>query len=147
MPVKSDTTGDIVTLWMQTARLLKNRILDSGKKLMNPQQMYAVFIIQEHDGLTMKELASHLCITSPSATSLVNTLVRLKWVTRSADPKNRKLVRLKVAQEGRKMVTARIKEQSIAMREVLNLLNKQDQENFARILTNLHKALSQEAAR
>lgn len=113
----------------------------------NPQQMYATFTIFEHEGLTMKELAEYLGITSPSATSLVNRLVRMKWVSRLADPKNRKLVRLKLAPDGKKKLTTAMKTQSQAMGDVLSLLTVKDRTDFARILSNLHDALLADAKR
>jgi DNA-binding MarR family transcriptional regulator len=92
----------------------------------------------------MKELAGHLGITSPSATSLVNRLVKLKWVTRFSDPDNRKLVRLKTAPLGRAMQMKAMEKHVAMMRNILSYLPKSDQSSFARILTNLHAALSKE---
>ena len=89
----------------------------------------------------MKEFAQFQHITSPSATSFINRLVRLKWVKRATDPDNRKLVRLHVTEEGRKVVMRRMKEHTIMMRDVFSLLTIEDQTSFARILANLKKAL------
>jgi len=142
VPKKTDDTTHIAAMWMKTARILKDRIFLVHKAVgINPQQMYAAFMIYEHEGLTMKELAEHLGITSPSTTSLVNRLVRLKWVSRMADPSNRKLVRLKLAPDGKKILTQVMKTQSTAMGEVLSLLSVTDRTDFARILSNLHDAL------
>lgn len=148
MAERKVTTGSVVTLWMRTARLIQNRIFCEGKLgTVNPQQMHALFVVSENDGLTMKELAGKLEITSPSATSLVNRLVRLKWVTRAADPKNRKLVRVRIAPEGTQFLKAKTEEVAGAMKNVLGLLNADDRHDFARILTNLHEALLRDAKR
>jgi DNA-binding MarR family transcriptional regulator len=148
MPALDTTTGDIVKLWMQTAKLLRKRVFFSaGKTAVNPQQQFALMIISEHDGITMNELARELGITSPSATSLVNRLVRVKWVSRVADPENRRLVRLKMALPGRTMMEAVLKERAKAMQEVLSLLSPRDRTDFARILFNLHHVLHDGVAR
>jgi DNA-binding MarR family transcriptional regulator len=141
--VSNDMTGEVVTLWMQTAKMLSKRILcQSDKKSVNPQQMYAMYIIGEHTGITMKELATQLGITSPSATSLVNRLVRMKWVSRSTDPHNRRLVRLQMASDGKKIMRLAMKEREKAMHDTLFLLTVEDRNDFARILRNLHSALT-----
>jgi len=137
-----DPTGDIVTLWMQTAKLLGKRIfMQTGKIAVNPQQMCAMFIINEHDGITMKELAKNLSITSPSATSLVNRLVRMKWVTRLADPENRRLVRLTMATAGKSIMQTAMQARAKAMYEVLSLLTSDDRKDFYRVMQHLHSAL------
>src|SRR5665213_2676417 len=103
----------IITLWMQITRLLHQRMVllkKEKKSMLNPMQMHALIVIKEHEGLTMKELAQFLRITSPSATSFVNRLVRLKWVKRVSDLTNRKLVRLKLTDSGAKMIAIRMKE-------------------------------------
>ncbi len=137
-----DTTGEIATLWMKTGKLLHKRIFCfQNRPPINPQQIFAMFILSEHDRMTMKELAVHLGITSPSATSLVNRLVRIKWVIRMTDPLNRKLVRLRMAPAGKTAIQATMKMQSKAMKDVLLLLNPKDRTDFARVLTSLHDAL------
>ncbi len=142
MPVQEVSTGDVVKLWMQTAKLLGKRVfLSTGKVAVNPQQQFALLIISDRDGITMNELARELGITGPSATSLVNRLVRMKWVTRVADPDNRRLVRLQMAQEGREIMHTILKERAKAMHEVLSLLPSRDRSDFARILTHLHHVL------
>jgi DNA-binding MarR family transcriptional regulator len=142
MPTQEVTTGDVVKLWMQTAKLLGKRVfLSAGKNKVNPQQQFALLIIGERDGITMNELARELGITGPSATSLVNRLVRTKWVSRVADPDNRRLVRLKMAQPGREIMETVLKERAKAMHEVLSLLTSRDRSDFARILTHLHRVL------
>ena len=133
----------IIKHWMEISRLMRQNM--SGTKnvsKMNPVQMHALLIIKEHAGLTMKEFAESLHITSPSATSLVNRLVKLKWVKRSADKKNRKLVRLHVSEEGLVIVSTKMKEHTHMMRELFSLLTKADQKTFDRILQNLQKKLA-----
>ncbi len=142
MPVQDVSTGEVVKLWMQTAKLLGKRVfLSTGKATINPQQQFALLIIGDRDGITMNELARELGITGPSATSLVNRLVRMKWVSRIADPNNRRLVRLKMAQPGRQIMETVLKERAKAMHEVLSMLPSRDRSDFARILTHLHRVL------
>lgn len=146
MSITPDTTGDIATLWMKTGKLLRRRILSAvGRPTVNPQQLFAMFLICEHDRMTMKELAVHLGITSPSATSLVNRLVRMKWVVRVTDPLNRKLVRLRMAPAGKTAIQSAMKVQSKAMKDLLSLLSPEDRTDFGRVLTSLHDALLQDS--
>ena len=99
-------------------------------------------LITENEGMTMKELAQALKITAPSATSFVNRLVALRWVKRHADPKNRKLVRVKVTENGDKMLRESMQEKNRILRKVFGLMREKDQNEFARILQELCSAIS-----
>lgn len=136
-------TDKIITQWMEITRLMRQQMSGTKKEWkMNPVQMHAMLIIKEHDGLTMKEFAEFLHITSPSATSFVNRLVRMKWVKRIADKTNRKLVRLKLSEDGIKCVTTNMKEHTRMMHDLFSLLTIADQKEFARILGNLRITLA-----
>lgn len=118
--------------------------MSSAKKMshMNPMQMHGLFIIAEHPNITMKELAEALHVTSPSATSFVDRLVKLKWVKRSADRKNRKLVRLSLKPAGTAALRTGMKQHSAMMHELFSLLSNHDQKQFERVLLNLKEALA-----
>src|SRR5438045_450401 len=95
----------ILASWMKTGRIMRQRMSSLQKeKGMNPLQLHGLIIIREHDGITMKEFADHLRVTSPTATSFANRLVKLGWITRKHDLKNRKLVRLHISLSGQKIV-------------------------------------------
>jgi DNA-binding MarR family transcriptional regulator len=137
-----DDSDRIISLSHSFHRLLRSRMGDFKKIGINPLQLHAMVIVMENDGLTMREFADHLLITSPSATSFIDRLVKLKWVSRKADPKNRKLVRLSTTALGRKSVESALKYQRTAMRSILSLLSSTDRKQFARILETLCDKLS-----
>lgn len=148
MNPKQDAPDRIITLWMQITRLLHQRMVSlrkgKGPSALNPMQIHALIIIKEHDGLTMKEFAQFLHVTSPSATSFANRLVRLKWIKRVSDKTNRKLVRLRLTDTGGKIISGKMKEHTSAMRELFALLSADDQNEFIRILANLHTSLAKQ---
>ena len=140
-----DARDSIIGLWMELMRLWKQRMASQVlSKRIHPLHLFAVHIIQEHPGITMKEFADQLKITSPSATALVNRLVRQKWVMRKTDPLNRKLVRLHINAAGKKTLGSHMREHQKSMRRMLSFLSIQDQRAFARILLNLRNALERQ---
>lgn len=140
MPI--DPTDGIMGSTLSISRMLRKRMACSmGDEDANFLQIHALMYIKEHEGMTMKELASHMQITSPSATSFVDRLVKLGWVERVTDAQNRKLVRLKVSKEGQLMLHTQMKARRDDMRSVLSLLPVKDQEELARILSSLAEAL------
>lgn len=137
-----DQTEHIMGAALGISRMLRKRMsCKIGDSDANYLQMHALMHIREHEGMTMKELATHMQITSPSATSFVNRLVKLGWVERVTDAENRKLVRLKVSKVGDSMLHTQMKSRKEDMRSVLSLLPAKDQEELARILSSLSDAL------
>lgn len=139
----SSAPDQIINNWLEITRLLRRQMAGMKKAAsVNPMQIHALIIIKEHAGLTMKEFAGFLHVTSPSATSLVNRLVRMKWVKRGTDKQNRKLVRLNLTETGVKCVSSQMKEHMKMMRDLFTLLPAVDQREFARILGKLRTNLA-----
>lgn len=137
-----DVTDSIMAATLGISRVLRQRMACKvGDSEANFLQMHALVHIREQEGMTMKQLADHLKITSPSATSFVNRLVKLKWVERVTDAENRKLVRLKLTKAGVSMLQTQMNERRNDMRSVLSLLPAKDQKELARILSSLADAL------
>lgn len=145
MTPSRDTPARIIQLWMEISRLLRRKMV-KGKhddaSCMNPMQMHGMVVIADHSNITMKEFADHLHISSPSATSFVDRLVKLRLVARSADEKNRKLVHLSLLPEGRVALERAMKEHSEVMHDLFSLLQPNDQEQLERVLQNLKEALA-----
>lgn len=144
MTPTSDTPARIIQLWMEISRLLRKSMSkrDPGACKMNQLQMHGMLVVAEHPDITMKELADLLHISSPSATSFVDRLVKLSWIERVADVKNRKLVHLRMLPAGKEALGQAVKEHSAVMHGLFSLLSQPDQDQFERVLLNLKKALA-----
>ena len=60
--------------------------------------------VAEEKSITMKDLAKHLSITPPSATSITESLVKKGWMERVTDKQDRRVVRIRVTPKGRTMM-------------------------------------------
>lgn len=144
----SDSPARIIQLWMEISRLLRKSMSkrDPHACHMNQLQMHGMLVVAEHPDITMKELADSLHISSPSATSFVDRLVKLSWIERAADMKNRKLVHLRMLPAGKEALDQAKKEHSAVMHGLFSLLSQADQEQFERVLLNLKEALAHNVA-
>ena len=148
MSPERDVPARIIQLWMEITRLLR-RTMMKGKPVassMNPMQMHGMVIIAEHPAITMKEFAALLHISSPSATSFIDRLVKLKWVERSPDADNRKLVHLSILPDGKDALEKAMKEHSVVMHRLFSLLNSSDQEQLEHVLLHLKEALARDVS-
>ena len=129
------TTFDMGRIFRQ-----KMMLCDQDMITMNPLQIHALFIVEERKGLTMTELAEALHVSSPSATSLVNRLVKFGWISRGHDAKNRKLVRVQLTAEGKKFLKRKHQERHAIMMELFGFLTPEEQETLA----SLHEKIVQQ---
>lgn len=69
-------------------------------------QMCVLFALIHCDGLSMTQLAQHAAISREQATRAVTPLVNLGYVERFQDPSNRKLVLVRLTDQGEAFLTA-----------------------------------------
>ncbi len=141
MREKKDSLDRLIESTYEFGRIMRQQML-GGMKLKggaNPLHLHALFLISEQEGLTMKELAKLLHVSSPSATSLVNRLVNMQWVGRMHDDKNRKLVRLWLTPLGKRIFREKNDRRRDVLRNIFGLLSPEEQ----MVLSRLHEKMSE----
>ncbi len=136
MPM-TDYAGQAISLMFGVSRIMRSKMTAGGKDHMNWAQIHALCAIEARDGITMKELAQILMVTAPTATAFVERLVRAKFVARATDPRNRKLVRLRITPAGARIVKTSVKHKQEHMRKFIATLPANDQRALVRILEKL----------
>lgn len=127
-------TDNILGLSFEIIRLVRRRSVKNFGGECNLLQLYALVFIKEQKKVTMKEFAEYLLISSPSATTYADRLVKLKLAERSSDSINRKLVYLKITKEGIKLLADKMKQKRKLISPVLEKLTQKDQQEMVRIL-------------
>ena len=95
--------------------------------------LHALFLISEKEGITMRELAKSLHVSSPSATSLINRLTKVQWVGRMHDDRNRTLVRLWLTPLGKRVLREKNERRRTVLRHVFSFLSPAEQQQLARL--------------
>lgn len=95
--------------------------------------------IAERPHIPMGEIAEHLCITPPSATALINSLVRSGHLTRVRDRNDRRLVRLAITPRGREAIRRTFNRVAAQMRGAFARLTERERRDLIRILEKLSK--------
>lgn len=88
----------------------------------------------------MQEIAKFLSITPPSATALIDGLIESGMITRVADTSDRRMVRLEVSPQGRKILEKTHKDMMMRTSQVLEKLDPKDIDDLIRIMKKLQKA-------
>lgn len=129
---------DVISMFFNVGRQLR-RQMDSGgfSPDLTMTHLEALRYIGEHKPASMKQLASFLAITPPSATVLTDHLTKLKLVKRQPDPKSRRNIDLVLTNKGAETLQKLIKIRCQRLKVMLNHLNKQEQLTMFRLLKKM----------
>ena len=131
----------IISLFFTTSRLIYK---ESTKDKDRPDffsflQLEVLGYIKENKKLSMKKVASFLSVTPPSATSLINRLVKTGVLMRFFDEKDRRTVLLSLTPKGEVALNREFKKVSAQMQKTLMKLNSKEQKNLIEIFQKLRE--------
>lgn len=86
---------------------------------------------------TMKDISEFLCIKSPSATAIVNPLVKSAKVKRVSDKIDSRVVRLVLTSSGKKTLLIYRKKVGPVMKDNIKKLNLKERKELIKILEKL----------
>jgi len=131
----------IISLIFKTDRLIYRRLKKEEKQLdpFSILRLEALRYIAEKKNPSMKEVADYFCITPPSVTSLINSLVKSKVVKRVHDRNDRRAIRLFITSKGRGELKKGINKTNNIMRKVLRQLDTKELKDLIKILEKLSK--------
>jgi DNA-binding MarR family transcriptional regulator len=98
------------TLFFMVRGLVRTR-LAAGRQL-DPYawlRIETLVYIRDNAGVAMKDIAAYLSITAPSATSLVNALVRADLVERRIDVRDKRALRVYLTKKGSEVLNDAVK--------------------------------------
>lgn len=86
---------------------------------------------------TMQEIAKHLRITAPSATSLIRKLSSLGWIERKPSGSDKRVVRIALSAAGKRELRRYQAQSERTMRKVFSKLPESDLRQLKRVLRSL----------
>jgi DNA-binding MarR family transcriptional regulator len=85
-------------------RFIKAEMRRQGAHLISVPQFRALTYIHRHTGASLLELAEHLGVTSPTASAIVERLVRRGLLARSGHPQERRRIVLALTRTGARLL-------------------------------------------
>ncbi|MDD2656297.1 MAG: MarR family winged helix-turn-helix transcriptional regulator [Patescibacteria group bacterium] len=128
----------IIELVFILSRITREGVEEKNNLLSYIQFQTLSFLIKQKNP-TMKEISKHVHITSPSATILINNLVRMGLVSRVNDKDDRRVIRLIITTKGREELEKGFLMAKKHLKKVFRQLSEKDRDDFVRILTKLSK--------
>ena len=98
--------ADLIFAYYPKMRKLYRNLVSIKDIPISLTQLTCIYIIDQHDGLSMSELADDLCMSNQQLTKIVDALVELELVERMCDPQNRRKFFAKPTEKGRNMLAS-----------------------------------------
>lgn len=103
---------------------------------------YCLRHIGKYNGeITMSELARQVQCPKQQMTKTVNKLIECQMVERVSDPMDRRIIRLRLTEEGMQFIDHFLSEDAAYFLDMLNAMNTQDQQDFQQALETLCRIL------
>ena len=107
-------------------------------------QMIMLVSIHDHGQCKLKTLAKGRGISPPTATGLIDRLVRAGYVKRGSDPQDRRVVIVSLTKKGENVVKGFLSTVRNRWKNILIHLTKKEQEQYLDILRKVVNILSGE---
>ena len=133
-----EPTGELGDLLMRVARTQRRRWREALAPWdLSPHQARALRVVCVRDGVRLSELAEALRIAPRSATEVADGLQERGLVERTADPDDRRAVRLTPTESGRRVQREVDDARAAASQELFARLSAADRAELERILRQL----------
>lgn len=107
-------------------------------------QLQALIFLHKTKNAQMRDVAQHFKIEMPTATDLITKLVKQKLAVRTIDKTDKRLVRITLTSQGKKLLTEAMKERSKKVTRMLSYLSEKDKQQLLAILSVLIVKMEEE---
>lgn len=114
-------------------------------KITLPQCMILCFLFRE-DKSKMKDLAAFMRVTTAAMTGFIERLVRDGYVTRIADPLDRRIIKVALSAQGKDLVKRIEKQKQEITVKIFGKISVKDRHDYLRVLKQIKDILVKESA-
>jgi len=135
------TTEKIIALIFSLGRSIRKQIQEENEREgeLSVLQIETLRFVRGEKDVLMKDLAKYLFITPPSATSIVDDLVKDKFVFRSEDKNDRRNISISLTAKGKKTLENCFKKKMEKVGKKIDLLSAGEKKTFLKLLEKLSK--------
>ena len=127
-------------------RYISGIIKQKGREIlsnytMTPPQFAALQWLFEEGDMTIGELSNKMFLAFSTTTDLVDRMEKNQLVQRVKDPNDRRVVRIHMLEEGKRLIDEVIKKRQGYLQEVLNEYSTEDIEELKKNFMRLHQVM------
>ena len=138
--------GDIVANIEKDLRYISGIIKQKGREMLSnytitPPQFVALQWLFEDGDMTIGELSSKMYLACSTTTDLVDRMEKNLLVERVKNPNDRRVVRIHLLDEGKRIIDEVIKKRQVYLEEVLVDFSAEEIQLLQKSLTKLHQEM------
>ncbi len=114
------------------------------KPQMSTSQVVTLMRVYEKANPRVGSLSKEMHVSAPTITGVIDRLVRNGYLRRTREELDRRVVNVELTNKGRQLVEQVLSEINKRWYKILEHLNKEERENYLRILRRIVEVLSKE---
>ncbi len=135
---KRSVEEDLVESFFKISRSLKSLSIGESKTAhLTMLQLETLVLLNKNGKSSMGNIAGFFQIKMPTATVLLDKLIRLKMAKRLLNPKDRRIVEIEITESGKKILNGLIKMRKERIQHFLSYLSKKDKADLLRIIKKI----------
>ncbi len=143
-PVEPQVVHEVECLLRQVAIIVRKRGRDILQDFdITPPQFDALLVLDEFRDITMGELGEKMYLACSTATDLIDRMERNGLIERERDPRDRRVIRLKVRPKGHEVIKEVLAARRRYLAGILREIDDADRERLVRSLEQLHALMTQ----
>ena len=136
--INETPSSGIVELLFEFQRKIYGAIKTDIKGLnCSVPQMDILRFLSEHESLTLTELASHVGVSKPSASVMIDTMERHGLIARTVPENDRRSIAIRLTPKSRKLVEAIAEKKKQLIEKLLEKLETPERKRLEALLTAL----------
>ncbi|MDP2921806.1 MAG: MarR family transcriptional regulator [Candidatus Omnitrophota bacterium] len=139
----ADRINDIVPIMIREFAKYQVNELSKGKITL-PQFLILGFLEKSGEA-KMSGLASFMAVSTAAMTGTVDRLVRYGYVTREPEPKDRRVIKIKITLKGRELVKKINSQRRQMIVDIFGKISEADRSDYLRVLTKIEEILSRQS--
>lgn len=138
--------GEIVANIEKDLRYISGIIKQKGREMLNnypitPPQFVALQWLFEDGDMTIGELSNKMYLACSTTTDLVDRMEKNLLVERVKDPSDRRVVRIHLLEEGKRIIDEVIKKRQVYLEEVLVNFSNEEIQVLQSVMMKLHQEM------
>jgi len=136
----SRVTKDLICAIFNAEQVLREKArVESNLTDCSFLHLHTLHYVAETGPVKMKEIANFLHITPPSATSVINSLVKRRFIVRVGDEVDRRTIKLQITKIGGELLKNSFARMMRMVENNINKLSESEKKIFLSILNKISK--------
>jgi DNA-binding MarR family transcriptional regulator len=141
---KKESINELINLMFFTSTLIKEKVKSRQRDLqLSFVNMSMLKFVDKNESPTMTQIADYFDISAPSATSMVETLIKSNYLRRIPDVDDRRVTRVSLTKVGKDEFEKILESVREKIGEALSNLDDEDLKRLSEIMIELNKHLNE----